>query len=485
MEGYKCPVSLHDQLPVTTARTLDFPQPHWYQAPMYASVPSSPSVAAEAASRHPRFRPAVMALGAVAAAWLAGPSAAAEPAATATPTDDRLESRCHGLLLGSAVGDALGGPVEFQPPSSVAHLTANCREWPAEQRLTRPLIAELAAQVRLHPYAPQRPETEPYGQWLNAAPAGTVTDDTRHKLILMFGLEQARQQQRLPLTEAGLAAAYLAFCEHPAIASRKPYQGLCEESLREYFLAARWILGERNSKLAAPPARIWGGLPTCSGQMTLPPIACIYPGRPDDAYRAAYALGFFDTGAAKDINSSIVAGLAVALDLPVPRTSEQRAGAWRKILAAMRTTDPFRYAASPYAQRPTTQWLDFAQQAVVQANGRPQKLYEILETRGEVRYYWEAHFIFAVAISTLEMCEYDPLAALQIALDFGHDTDSAAQLIGAFGGALEGLDLFPHHVRTTVEQQLAESYDASIDRWTTELTWWRQQAASKRVVDWD
>ena len=39
--------------------------------------------------------------------------------------------RIRGLLLGSMIGDALGGPIEFQKSELVAEYTPNCRGWQA------------------------------------------------------------------------------------------------------------------------------------------------------------------------------------------------------------------------------------------------------------------------------------------------------------------------------------------------------------------
>ncbi len=375
-------------------------------------------------------------------------------------------SRVQGLLIGSAIGDAVGGPVEFQKTDAASELMSNCRDWASDRRIASMDLQQFASELRLLSYERLRPKTEPYGQWRAAAPPGTVTDDTRHKMILLNALRNATSTKQLPITNQDLATAYLQFASSKPIVKRPEYEALCEESFREFWKSAHWLLGSRDLEVAAPPARIWGGEATCVGQMTLLPLAAIYPGDPLRAYRAAYALGFFDVGRAKDINSAIVAGLAYVLRHETPKTPDECKAAWMAIAQTMRSTDPFRYADVPYVTRPVERWLDFAHEAVVEAKGHPRKLFKKLEQQGEVRYYWESHFILALVFASIEFCDYDPLAAMYLILNFGHDTDSGAQLLGAFVGALYGPEIFPEHLQQPVVKLLAEDYDESIDQWT-------------------
>lgn len=383
------------------------------------------------------------------------------------------------------IGDAVGGPVEFQKTEDVTDVVPNCRAWREDRQLTSADLREFAASLRMHSYEPYRPNPEPYGQWQSAAAPGTVTDDTRQKMILIAALQQATAEQRLPITARDLASAYLQFASSEAIAKRPEYRDLCEESFREFYRSARWVLGSRDVEVAAPPQRIWGGVPTCCGQMALLPLAAVYAGRPVAAYRATFALSFFDVGAAKDLNSALVAGLAVALRQAAPTDQRSRKLAWQAITDGMRATDPYQYAKMPYVSRPTNAWLDFAHQAVLRSERKPKLLYEILEKEGQVKYFWEAHFILATVFSVIEFCDYDPLAAMLMTLDFGHDTDSAAQLLGAFIGALYGPGVFPEHLQQPVVKQIAEDYDVSVDQWTGLLLSLSDRKRHSKVVDYE
>lgn len=397
----------------------------------------------------------------------AGAAVGGRPRVALAAATGSKHERVLGLLYGSVIGDAAGGPVEFLPPEKTAAVLADARNWPAEGRLDDATLDRLSSRFGLLAYAGLRETADPYGPWQAGGPAGVVTDDTRHKMILLAALGRKQPldvDQRL--TAETLAAVYLDYYEGTAVddPSQRP---LWEESLREYAYAARAVLGREGEQL--PPERIWAGLPTCAGQMTMLPLAARYIGQPELAYRVAYDASFFDHGIAKDINAAIIAGLADALARPAATDPSSGRRAWRRLRQTMRTVDPYRYGDVPFAERPVHRWLDFAGQTVERADGRPRELYRILEQEGEVRYFWEAHHTFAAAIAFAAACDGRPLAALSLALDFGHDADSVAQLLGALIGAIYGPTVFPKSMRAAVSQQLEQEYDQSLEEWATIL----------------
>lgn len=384
-----------------------------------------------------------------------------------------LENRTYGMLIGSLIGDAVGGPVEFKPNDELKQWVPNLREWSADKFRSSLANGALAKEFRLLPYEGIRDDIAPYGPWEKLAAAGTVTDDSRHKMVLLQCLRTTKQKpdqtKQLAITPRDLAKTYVDYEKSHTRRGRKDYARLTNESMIEYVSVAKWMLGERDLTKAHPPQRLWAGIATCSGQMALLPLAAVYPNDPDSAYRASYSLGIVDVGPAKDINSALVAGLAVALG----SEEDRNVGAnsiWKSVFKAMRETDPYDYASVPFAGRPTTEWIRFADNAVDRANGSPGKLYEILEKEGRAKYYWDAHFTFAVSIACLKFADYKPLEAILVSLAFGHDTDSAAQVIGAFVGATYGQQVFPERVREQVEERLKLDYGESVTEWTKLLS---------------
>ncbi|MFN0067824.1 MAG: ADP-ribosylglycohydrolase family protein, partial [Limisphaerales bacterium] len=303
-------------------------------------------------------------LGVVLLALLSGTATAAADGAAVD-----VRARIRGLLLGAYLGDALGGPVEFQEAVKVQALPNPPRRWRDEEIFDAPARAAAAARLRLRPYAPLRPVSESYGQWGSNCPPGTVTDDSRHKLVLLHALRAADGADARPLDVRGLAQAYLDWPARPVIAENPEFRAQCADWLEEWQLAARWVLGERDSARALPPERMWQGLPTCCGQMTLPPLAAVFAGRPDDAHRAAWHLAFFDNGFGRDMNAARVAALAAALVTPADPARPRPA--WDAVLAALRGTDPYRHRQIRWSQRAVDRWLDFALGAAREAEGRP------------------------------------------------------------------------------------------------------------------
>lgn len=388
------------------------------------------------------------------------------PICNAKDAHDDLRSRIKGMLMGSLIGDAAGGPVEFKDVSQVKEWQNCVRNWEENKRLDRQSKRELATSFRLLSYARIRPKPEPYAHWSFAAERGTITDDSRHKIILINALRKSLENDAWPITGTQLAQAYVDYARSNEIVSRPAYTELCEEGFREYVMAARWMVGERGHN-AQPPTRLWGGVPTNAGQMTLPPLAAVFAGNPVAAYESSYQIGFIDNGDAKDINSAIVAGLAKALVVDFNR--ERPMDAWQDVIDCMLQTDPYRYGKIPWVKRPTTEWIEFSRQAVRDSDRNPRKLFHQLETSGKPRFYWDAHFVFACTLSIIEFCELDPLAALHVAVDLGHDTDSTAQLVGCFVGALYGDTAFPMEMQATISTRLKADYGYSLDEWVETL----------------
>ena len=376
------------------------------------------------------------------------------------------EDRILGLLLGGLIGDALGGPIEFLEKKSEETGLTNARLWPDNRKLDTAKQEELAASVPLLGYQTLRPRTAPYGPWREQAVAGTLTDDSRHKIVLLNALRRA-QSQKSELTAEHVAHAFLEFSPvyHPSFKTQ--LKKLNAEGFREYRMAARWMLGERDLQVARPVARLWAGINNCSGQMMLPPLAAAYAGRPEQAYLKAFEVDFIDAPQARDMAASLVAALAVALRRSEPGfTIPQR---WQQLFETLASTDPYFVKDVPFAGRPWTKWLQRADEFVAQSQGSPKHLYRLLETEGDPVYWWDAHFTLLVPICMLKLCHMNPMAAMHLTLDFGHDTDSYAQVLGCLIGAVHGQSVFPKAMRDAVRASLKQDYAQNVDEWSRVL----------------
>ncbi len=373
-----------------------------------------------------------------------------------------------GMLFGSLIGDALGGPLEFANDETRFGRVADCRGWADDRRLDSSSIQELGKSLQMMGYQDVRPETAAYGPWVASAPAGTVTDDSRLKVILVRAIRATDRDGHRQLTREDIARAIVEFMP---IADREPdavTARLLEEGLREYRYAAHWVLGVRDPKIALPLDRLWGGVSNCSGQMMMLPLAACFASQPEVAYRCCFELNFVDGPGANDITSAIVAGLTAVLgeDSSADPVSDR----WRRLESTMRETDPYRISDVPFVGRPLNQWLDLADSIVHRADGRPKIAYRLLETEGKPVYYWDAHFTLLVAIVLLKLTRYDPLASLRLAIDFGHDTDSYAQLMGAMIGGVCGVSAFPTEMQSKVAERLQTDFEENVSSWTRILS---------------
>lgn len=391
-----------------------------------------------------------------------------------------IRAKIKGLLTGTLLGDALGGPIEFQGHPEIQATPNPPKRWLDMNEQINDISLQAARErIYFREYKYLRPVPEPYGHWgTNAAP-GTVTDDSRHKIILMYMLRDAWKKNKWPLTDKTLAQAYLDWSVSKTIKTHPGYDTLCAQWLSESYKAIYWLLGSREIGKAYPLERLWNALPTCYGQMALTPMAALYPGEPVKAYMATYHLAYFDNGFAKDMIASLVAGLSVGLTLdPATMSNEQL---WNKVFDVMKKTDPYAYMEVPWSERAVIRWLNLADLYVKEANGSPAKLFELLEKEFMYTTKWEAQVPFVVIFAAIKICKYDPLAALQLSIEWGWDHDSYAQLLGAFIGAIYGPGIFTEDMKTTVTHRLKLDYDEDVEEWTNTLMKIRQLAKTKML----
>ena len=173
-----------------------------------------------------------------------------------------LEDKIEGMLIGSAIGDAAGGPVEFVHPPVQG-------DWvKSKHKLNTAALEEIGSKFRLSPY-PKK--AEPFAQWEDYGPAGTITDDTRFKIIFFNAL----REYGMNLSQQQFAQSVMEFRQF----LRKEYRDNYDQWIPEIAYATNWALGNREN--AFPVERIWGGIPTMEGQMPFLPIAAIHPEDPE------------------------------------------------------------------------------------------------------------------------------------------------------------------------------------------------------------
>ena len=372
-------------------------------------------------------------------------------------------------MIGSLIGDAVGGPIEFLTEDRLPAELPSVRRWPSGKKLDRVEKQKIANSLTMWSYEELRPDPAAFGPWKTKASAGTITDDSRHKVILMRALRRSLsdfKERPEPFTRVTLAREYLNPLEQLS-GDLSEARSLDREGFAPYRSAAAWWCRTENASQPFPPERLWAGVPNCSGQMALLPLSGAFPGNPLGAYQATFAVDFMDSQHSVDFVAAINSGIAEIISTKHDQsTPTQR---METLFDTMRSVDPYRYSEIPFTSRPMTQWMDRAIDWARQADGEPKSLFHRLETEGRPIRWWDDHFTFVVPLSVLHLCPDNPLAAMQLVLDFGHDTDSYAQLLGAWIGAIFGESIFPPEMRERVTQQLRVDFDESVDQWCQTL----------------
>ncbi len=127
--------------------------------------------------------------------------------------------------------------------------------------------------------------------------------------------------------------------------------------------------------------------------------------------------------------------------------------------------DPYKYNEVLYVDRQLIKWLDLSHHLVERSGGNIASLFHLLEANLKTIYWWEAWVPIVVVMACAEIVQYDPLASMQLMIEFGHDTDSYAQVMGAVMGAIHGEEIWPADMRETVNLRMKEQFNQNVDDW--------------------
>ena len=316
-----------------------------------------------------------------------------------------LFKKVYGCMLGGAIGDAMGGPVEG-------------REWTPE--MLREQYGEIDS---LMPY--ERP-TGYHAHFHKGA--GAYTDDTRMKHLLCQAIIEAGGMPKPGDFGHVLARAY-----HNA--PDEMHEGLVEE----YYLKAIW----GRDKV------IFSGEPTNGAIMANSPIGIMAACRPDDAYQAGFDLAFPTDGYAKTASAMMVAAIASAMNpsATIDTIIEDTRNAHLKF--AERREGP-RWNTLPWKYDPNLHFLDKGIEIAREAKDyieTQEKLYETLEW-GHL--FSEATHTLVVPLAMFVNCGGDFKQSITACVMYARDNDSYASVVGALAGAYHGVEVIPEDWINTV-----------------------------------
>ncbi|MFD7840226.1 ADP-ribosylglycohydrolase family protein [Streptomyces sp. NPDC059761] len=326
-----------------------------------------------------------------------------------------LEDRAAGCLVGAAVGDALGGPVEGWSPDQIVERHGGrvhgiVGPWFEDWRTARPIA--------------------PYHKG-----DGHVTDDTlmTHALVRVY--ETVRDH-----LDAYAIAEHLVpdLMTNPRWIPELEAQAL---PLQRIFLAEKWIVSRLHYGHVDPREAGSGNIVNCGAAMYMAPVGIVNAGNPAGAYAEALdiagahqssygreAAGVFAAAVAAACLPGATASSVVDTALALAKDGT-RAAIAAVCEAASRHRDfesalaPLRAAVAPY----DSVGPDYRAPSL--GARRPSRLHAIEE--------------LPIALGMLVVCDGVYEGSVLGAVNYGRDCDSIATMAGAIAGALSGVSAVP------------------------------------------
>jgi len=371
-----------------------------------------------------------------------------------------------GMLVGSAIGDAMGAPVEMWGRKYI--------------RMQYGFIDTLVNVIR---------DGSPEGPWEDNMVPGATTDDTRWKYLLTNYLVTQKQDS----LDDVMFANYIVALYKDEMEQLKSVDTFDPEPLERQLRHMTWL--QEWAKVAKPYAednirrysyalnRFYGGEMVCAGMLYAPVIGGIYPGQEEKAYIEAYRLGIFDIGYARDIMALTSAYVAKAME---PNVS------YDQITFLTSSTDPLKYFNSRLVRRLAQNSYLRAREIIYEIDqmdsviigqfkipdgykgssidfARLENTYRLLDNSlQDIPFHaGEIHLINLVA---LEYSNGDFMKAMEFIVNFGRDNDTVGAVIGAILGAYHGYDNLPQGIARSVLSTSKEVIGIDLELLARKLT---------------
>ncbi|MBN1581075.1 MAG: ADP-ribosylglycohydrolase family protein [Anaerolineae bacterium] len=356
---------------------------------------------------------------------------------------ESVRSKIRGCVLGAALGDAIGGPFEFQPVEM------------APIRDEKPWIDGL------YPYTI---EASPHGVWAQPAPAGTGTDDTRYNWLFLELVTELGEM----LTPHQLATCLLRMYQHPESAF-PDHTRFTRLQFEHWEPVCCGFLGLRSVRFSdLEPDELLGrklglNFPILSGLITLTSVGLLFPGQPEVAYRAAFRTDFFDIGYAREAVALLAAilSLAVADDL-TPKVLFDR----------VVQLDPLHLGSEwsqPFVKQRLTEFYP-----LIAGSKTDQGVAHALSVAFQHFNTFDAFRTLGVAFLSVLAANGDPVRSILIAANHVgldncgfpmrfEDIDCYAGIAGAIAGAIAGDLAFPPEMLSQVIQSNKDIHGIDLD----------------------
>ncbi|MFH8631730.1 ADP-ribosylglycohydrolase family protein [Streptomyces lydicus] len=331
------------------------------------------------------------------------------------PVTPSLEDRAVGALVGAAVGDALGGPVEGRTPEEIVK-----RHGGPVEGIVGPFHDDWRTARLLAPYHKGD---------------GHVTDDT----LMTHALVRVYESVRDHLDAYDIADHLVP----DLIGTPRWIPELEAEALplQRIFLAEKWIVARLHYGHADPREAGVGNIVNCGAAMYMAPVGVVNAGNPDRAYAEALDIaGAHQSSYGREAAGVFAAAVAAAF---VPEATPSsvvvqalrlakdgtRAAIEAVCEAAAAVDDPasagvaLRAAVAPF----DTVGPDYRNPSL--GARRPSRLHSVEE--------------LPIALGMLLVGRGDYRTTVLGSVNYGRDCDSIATMSGALAGALRGASAVP------------------------------------------
>ncbi len=366
-----------------------------------------------------------------------------------------LYDKVLGMLVGAAIGDAMGAPTEMWSRQSID--------------LEYGFVDSLDSMIR---------EVSPEGTWKTNLPAGGTTDDTRWKKLTAEYL----------LTQSGGQLDPKDFAKHLLVTYKQSLEGIKKiqsndsEPFENAMLQVNWLsewakvsepyLKDDLQGYADSLSKFYGGEMVCAGLLYAPTLGSFFPGNPNKAYREAYRLSIFDLGYARDLT-----GLAAAMT-----SAGMKPGASKEDLLASLRLDPAGFFPSRLVGRTSYKLLRDAltiKAGSDQLDSLPLPLYknspalvfayQQLDAKQQDMPF-HAGEIYLQTLTAMLYSDFHFMNTLIFLTNYGRDNDTTAALAGGILGAWYGFSKLPEKEKNTVLTVNSELLGIELEELAKKLT---------------
>ncbi|PZX55494.1 ADP-ribosylglycohydrolase [Algoriphagus ratkowskyi] len=370
-------------------------------------------------------------------------------------TEKQLHDKILGMLVGSAIGDAMGAPTEM---------------WSRDQiMLEYGFVEKLDSMVR---------EVSPEGIWQADLPAGGTTDDTRWKVLTAEYL----LSQKLDVLNAKDFAkqinnTYLTYHKELELLDSTDIQSIGFTELKlgwlhEWAKVSAPFIENNLVGYADSLGKFYGGEMVCAGLLYANMLGSYFPGNPEKAYQEAYKLSIFDIGYAKDIS---------ALSAAMTSAGMRREATKEDLLLAL-GWDPIHYKKSRLVGRSAqtiferASWIsaEAAKQDSLgnqlQSDGKAlQFAFEQLDQRLQDMPF-HAGEIWLQTLTAMIYSDFDFMGTMTFLVNYGRDNDTTAAIAGGILGAFYGFDQLPQLEREQILRVNKELLGIDLELVANDLT---------------